>query len=194
VTVTCANPIGYETLVAYWLNEVPPQDEAALEEHLFACAHCSARLEQLAALAAGVRTAAENGRVSLVVSGGFVEAMQRSGLRLREYRLGPGESVNCTIGADDHAVVSRIRAPLAGVKRLDLVLASDRGEQEQRMADIPFDAASGEVIVIPQAAWLKNMPAFTMRMRLIAVGERGDAPIGEYVFDHSPQQGSAAPG
>jgi hypothetical protein len=183
VTVTCANPIGYETLVAYWLNEVPAQDEAALEEHLLACAHCSARLEQLAALAAGVRAAAENGRVSLVVSGGFVEAMQR-----------PGESVNCTIGADDHAVVSRIRAPLAGVKRLDLVLASDRGEQEQRMADIPFDAASGEVIVIPQAAWLKTMPAFTMRMRLIAVGERGDAPIGEYVFDHSPQQGSAAPG
>ena len=55
-----------------------------------------------------------------------------------------------------------------------------------RIADVPFDAATGEVFVIPSAAWLKTMPAFTMRMRLIAVGEAGETQIGEYTFDHSP--------
>src|SRR5215510_9569393 len=126
--MTCKHPIDFETLVAYWLGEVPETREATLEEHLFACAHCSKRLEQFVALAAGVRTVVEEGKVSLVVSGPFVQAMKQAGLRLREYQLEPGGSVNCTIRADDAAVISRLRAPLAGVKRLDLVRARAGGE------------------------------------------------------------------
>jgi hypothetical protein len=183
--VTCGQPIGFETLVAYWLGETPEQPEAVIEEHLFACAYCSARLEQLSAFAAGVRAAVEDGRVSLVVSGRFVEAMKRCGLRLREYRVDPGGSVNCTIAAEDDAVVSHLRAPLAGVKRLDVVRVLG-GVPEQRITDVPFDAAAGEVFMLPPAAWLKTMPAFTMRMRLIDVGEAGETPIGEYVFNHAP--------
>jgi hypothetical protein len=184
--VTCTTPIDVETLVAYWLGEVPEPREAALEEHLFACAGCSQRLETLAALAAGVRAAVADGRVSLVVSAPFVEAMKHAGLKLREYRLDPGGSVNCTIAPADDAVVSRIRAPLAGVKRLDLVRLHDGQAAEARITDVPFDAETGEVLVIPSAAWLKTMPAFTMRMRLIDVGERGERPLGEYTFHHSP--------
>jgi hypothetical protein len=184
--VTCANPIAFETLVAYWLGEMPQAAEATLEEHLFACAPCSGRLEQLAALSEGVRAAVEGGRVSLVVSGRFLDAMKQAGLRLREYRVDPGGSVNCTIRADDHAVVSRIRAPLAGVKRLDVVRVIGGDAREQRVTDVPFDAQTGEVLVIPSAAWLRTMPAFTMRMRLVDVREQGEAPLGEYTFNHSP--------
>jgi hypothetical protein len=184
--MTCKNPIGFETLVAYWLGEVPETREATLEEHVFACAHCSKRLEQFVALAAGVRAAVEGGRVSMVISGRFVEAMKQAGLRLREYQLEPGGSVNCTIRAEDDAVISRIRAPLAGVKRLDVVSVRGGGEPEVRLTDVPFDAEAGEVLMIPSAAWLKAMPAFTMRMRLIDVGEKGETPLGEYTFIHSP--------
>jgi hypothetical protein len=60
------------------------------------------------------------------------------------------------------------------------------GAAEVRLTDVPFDAQTGEVLMIPSAAWLKTMPAFTMRMRLIAVGEAGEKPIGEYLFNHSP--------
>jgi hypothetical protein len=31
------------------------------------------------------------------------------------------------------------------------------------------------------------MPAHTVRMRLIAVGEAVEAPLGEYAFVHTPQ-------
>jgi hypothetical protein len=183
--VTCRDPIAFETLVAYWLGEVPENLEATLEEHLFACAHCSRRLEQLAALAAGVRAVVERGKVSMVVSGRFVAAMKRAGLRLREYQLDPGGSVYCTIRAEDDAVVSRLRAPLAGVKRLDVVRL--RGDHPaERLIDVPFDAEAGEVFVIPSAAWLKTMPAFTMRMRLIDASGQAEAPLGEYTFNHSP--------
>jgi hypothetical protein len=186
MTMTCENPIDLETLVAYWLGEVPEVREGALEAHLFGCAHCTRRLEELAALAAGVRAAVKDGTVSMVVSGAFVEAMKQAGLSLREYRVEPGSSVNCTVGADDDAVISRIRAPLAGVKRLDVVQMLEGGEPESRLADVPFDAETGEVLVVQPTAWLKTMPAFTMRTRLIAVGEAGEQRIGEYTFDHSP--------
>jgi hypothetical protein len=83
-------------------------------------------------------------------------------------------------------VISRLRAPLAGVKRLDVVRVIGTDASEQRITDVPFAASTGEVFVIPPAAWLKSMPAFTMRMRLIDVGEAGERPIGEYTFNHSP--------
>jgi Putative zinc-finger len=182
----CENPIGHETLVAYWLGEMPEKREAMLEEHLFGCAYCTRRLEELAVLASGVRAAVKDGKVSLVVSQSFVEAMKQAGLYVREYRIEPGGSLNCTIRADDDAVISRIRAPLAGVKRLDVVHLRGGGEPEVRIADVPFDAERGEVLMIPSAAWLKTMPAFTMRTRLIAVSEAGEEPIGDYTFNHSP--------
>lgn len=184
--MTCKDPIGFETLVAYWLGEVPEKRAAMLEEHLFGCADCSGQLEELAALAAGVRAAVKDGKVSLVVSDPFVAAMKRAGLSLREYQVDPGGSVNCTIRADDDAVISRLRAPLAGVKRLDLVRMRSGGEPDVRVTDVPFDAETGEVLVIPSAAWLKTMSAFTMRMRLIAVDEAGEQQIGDYTFNHSP--------
>ena len=184
--MTCGNPIGFETLVAYWLGEAPEKHEAMLEEHVFGCAYCTRRLQGLAALAAGVRAAVRDGRVSMVVSAPFVGAMQRAGLRLREYAVEPGGSVNCTIRADDDAVVSHLRAPLAGVTRLDVAQMRSTGEPEVRLADVPFDAEAGEVLVVPSAAWLKAMPAFTMRMRLIAVGEAGEKPLGDYTFNHTP--------
>lgn len=79
-----------------------------------------------------------------------------------------------------------MRAPLTGAKRLDVVRMRGGGTAEVRFSDVPFDAQSGELIVIPSAAWLKTMPAFTMRMRLIAVDDAEDQPIGDYTFNHSP--------
>ena len=92
--------------------------------------------------------------------------------------------MNCTIAAADDAVVSRLRAPLAGVRRLDLVRL--RAGAEDRIEDVPFDAETGEVLVVPSSAWLKTMPAFTMRMRLLAVGDAGERQVGDYTFNHSP--------
>lgn len=185
----CVAPIEFEKLVAYWLGELPEAQAAPIEEHFFGCAHCSRRLEEVAALSAGVRAAVQGGRVHLVMSPAFLETMKRAGMRLREYRVEPGGSVNCTIRAEDDAVVSRMRAPLAGVKRLDVVQRLRVGEAEEtevRLEDVPFDPDSGEVLSVPPAAWVRTMPANTLRTRLIAVGEAGERLVGEYTFVHSP--------
>ena len=185
----CKEPINFEYLVAYWLGELAAGEEEKIEEHLFGCAHCTRRLEWLAALSAGVRAALRAGALGLVVSAPFVEALKRSGMRLREYRLDPGGRVDCTIRADEDAVVSRIRAPLAGVRRLDALQRVEVGgveEREVRLEDVPFDPRSGEFIFIPHPAALKKMPAHRFRVRLVSVGEAGEVPVGEYTFEHSP--------
>ena len=173
----------FPALVDYWFGEA---QEEALEEHLFACAHCTRRLEELAALGAGIRKAFRSGALRAVVSPGFVEGLKREGLKLREYRVTAGGSVNCTIASEDDFVISRLRAPLAGVERVDLIFLGERGEEHATLEDVPFDPAAGEVLVCPSAAALKAMPRQTNRWRLLAVGAGGARTLGEYTFVHTP--------
>ena len=90
-----------------------------------------------------------------VISQPFLEYMKRQGMRIREYRLAPGERVACTIRADDDAVVSRMQVPLAGVKRVDALQSLDLGDgrlQQWRLEDVPFDPKADEVLSLPSAA------------------------------------------
>ncbi len=181
--------ISLEKLIAYWLGELPSAEEAPLEEHLFACESCSARLEELAALAAGIRAAVREGRVAAMISVPFLETLKRQGLRVREYRVPAGGRVDCTLRADDDAVVGRMQAALAGVKRLDALQRVEVGGEkvfEQRLEDVPFDPAAGEVLLLPSSALLRAMPANTARVRLVSVDEAGEREIGEYTFAHTP--------
>src|SRR5262245_52103583 len=134
----CKQPIVFETLVAYWLGEVVPAAEEPLEEHLFACASCSGRLETLGALASGLRTLMREGRAAALITPKFLEALRREGLRIREYRVPPGGSVNCTLLPGEDAVVGRMQVPLAGVKRLDALTRLDVGGEvtEARLEDL----------------------------------------------------------
>jgi anti-sigma factor RsiW len=185
----CATPVEFERLVAYWLGELPAADEATVEEHLFGCATCTQRLETLAALASGVRAVVRGGAVQAAITQPFLEQMKRQGMRIREYRLGPGERVACTIGANDDAVVGRMQAALAGVTRVDALESLDLGDgrvRQSRVEDVPFDAQAGEVLTMPSATALRKLPAHLLRVRLVAVSASGDRPLGEYTFAHTP--------
>jgi len=47
----CQAPLSDATLIDYLVRDLPEDDETnRVEEHLFACADCSARLDQIAAL------------------------------------------------------------------------------------------------------------------------------------------------
>ena len=184
----CKEPIALENLVAYWLGELAAAAEEEVEAHFLGCAHCAGRLEWLAALSEGVRGVVRTGRLGMVVSLPFIEALKAAGFRLREYPVEPGGKVNCTMTAADDAVVSRLRAPLGGVTRVDVVQRVRAGGEdwpEIRLEDVPFDPASGEVLVVQPGA-LRTMPAHTAVMRLVAVGDAGETPIGEYTFSHTP--------
>jgi hypothetical protein len=187
--VRCAEPIEFEALVAYWLGELPAEAAAPVEEHIFGCAQCTRRAEELAALASGIRVVLRNGRIGAVITQPFLEHMQRQGMRIREYRLAPGERVACTIRADDDAVVSRLQVALAGVTRVDALHSLDLGDgrlQQWRVEDLPFDPSAGEVLALPSAEQLRKLPAHIFRVRLVATDASSERTLGEYTFAHTP--------
>jgi len=186
VTQACATPIPFGTLIEYWFGELGADAEERIEEHLLGCAHCSAELEALVELGQGLRAAFENGTIHAVFSAPFVEAMKERGMQLREYSVSPGGSVHCTITAGDDAVIGRLKAPLEGLGRVDVVGTDEAGALLFRFDDVPYDPAAGEVLFCPPASLLKRMPAHTEKIRLLAVGPEGERKIADYTFFHTP--------
>lgn len=182
---TCHTPIEFSALIEYWLGELDEATEGRIDEHLLGCGECSERLGQLVALAGGIRAAFRQGTVRAFVTEAFVQRLAELGVRMREYRVPRNGSVNCTVAPEDELLVARLEAPLAGVSRLDAIshLADAPAEV---FHDIPFDAASGEVVIAPKIARLRAMPSHQHRVRLVAVDARGERVIGDYTFNHTP--------
>jgi hypothetical protein len=174
----CTSPIAPATLLEYWLGELDEAREGQLDEHLLGCGHCSANLQSLLDLAGEVRRAVRTGAVPTVLTAAFVRRFEAEGLRLREYRVPHNGSVYCTVAPDDDLLITRLDAPLAGIERLDL----------ERLHDVPFDTAAGEVVITPRMADIRALPATTLRMRLLAVAPAEERLVGEYTFHHSPHR------
>jgi hypothetical protein len=138
------------------------------------------------ALAEGLGTLARSGSLQVVISDQIVKLAAESGLRVREYAPLPGESVQCTVAADDDLLVARLAADLATASRVDLSWCDPRGVEHQRMADIPIRADAGGVICQQSITWAKASPTASMIARLLAVDEKGDERLlGEYTFHHT---------
>jgi hypothetical protein len=89
--------IPFELLLDYWLHETDAASTEQVDEHLMSCDACGDLLDGLVALGEGVRGAFRSGTVMAVASDAFVRRLDAQGLRLREYRLAPSGSVNCTV-------------------------------------------------------------------------------------------------
>lgn len=184
--MSCPAPISLETLLSYWLGELDDDQEAGMEEHYLGCATCSARLEELTALAAEVRALTRAGGVGFVVSDAFVRRLVEQGRRVREYRVPSNGSVNCTVAPDDDFVIARLEAPLQGAERIDLLLMHHQGDTQVRYEDIPFVAERGEVLLSSRLDVLRALPASTVHLCLIAYDKQGERILGDYRFNHTP--------
>ncbi|MGE5171512.1 MAG: anti-sigma factor family protein [Rudaea sp.] len=180
----CKSPLDDEALVDYWLGELDEDGETPIELHLLGCEECSARLAEIVALGDGIRAALEGGAVRMFVTAAFVRNVARRGLQVREYRVPRNGSVNCSVAPEDELLVAHLEAPLGGVERLDAIAYVD-DEKTDVYHDIPFDAASGEVVAASKIAQVRTLPSHVQRIRLVAVGRDGERVIGDYTFNHT---------
>jgi len=180
----CNDPLETQQLLTYWLNELDERATEATEQHLFACAACSAALERVVALAQGTRELVRQGEIGAVLSPSFVHRMKAAGLRVREYRLEPQTSVNCTVTPDDDLVLAHLHVPLAGVRRLDAVIEDVEAGAQMRLVDLTFNPSDGEVVYLPRTSALRPIQRATQRVRLVATDENGERTLGEYTFNH----------
>ena len=174
------------TLIEYWLGELDAAQEATLEEHLFICDECNARLQQLVDLGRDIRDTVRCGGTGMILTPTFVARLQESGLNVREYRLQPGGSVNCTIAPGDDLVIAHLHAPLDNIGRLDLVGIDETAGVNWRIEDIAFVPDAGDVAVATDTAALRRLNHATLRMELRAMEGTRERVVASYTFNHSP--------
>lgn len=183
MTMGCATPIADERLADYWAHDLPEADGSAIEEHLFSCADCTARLEAVAALAGGVASLARQGRISGIISRALLNRLQRDGVRIRQYTLHPGETVPCAAFPDDDVIVTAMNADLTGRRTVSLTVTGQGGMPLGALDDVPVSESSGGVLWVNPGAFVRSMPSQQLRLTLRS-GD-GTEVIAEYVLDHS---------
>ena len=182
----CSDPIDPAVLADYWLGALPDSHEEAVELHLLDCDECGARLRDVIALAQGVRKLVREGALRMVVSEALVERAAEDGMRVRQYGLPAGGSVQCTVTAEDDLLIARLAANLSGAKRVDLCLCDQRGVEQLRLPDIPFQPGAGSVIFQESVTRAKAAPSETMIARLVTFDETGvERLLAEYTFHHT---------
>ena len=90
----CLKPVDAAILADYWLAALSRSEEEEVEQHLFTCDECGARLRETIALAEAIRNLAREGSLLMVVSDAFIQRVAEEGLRVREYAPPPGGGVN----------------------------------------------------------------------------------------------------
>ena len=181
----CPAPIPDATLLDYWAGDLADGDETnRVEEHLFACGSCSARLSQLVALGGGLATLARQGRISGIVSRSIVNRMQREGVHVRTFSLLPGETVPCAVFPGDDVIVTQLRADFAGVDAVTLSVTGHESAPFRRFDDVPVSGPFAEVIWVTPAALVQQLPSMRLELTLTSAGAAG-TELGRYVLEHS---------
>ena len=181
----CTAPVPDGTLLDYWARDLAEGEETdRVEEHLFACGDCSARLHRLVALGTGLATIVRQGRVSGIVSRTLLNRMQRDGIQVRMYSLLPGETVPCAVFPGDDLVVTALRADFSGVDAVTLVVTGPGDSPMSELYEVPVSGPNGEVLWVTPAARVRQMPSMRLQLKLESAGATR-AELGRYVLEHS---------
>jgi hypothetical protein len=180
----CQAPIPDGTLLDYWARDLGNGEETdSVEEHLFACGDCSARLHRLAALGPGLATLAREGRISGIVSRALLNRMQRDGIHVRMYSLVPGETVPCAVFPGDDVIVTALRADFSGVDAVTLSVTGPEDSPFSQLDNVPVSGPDAEVFWATPAAVVRRMPSMRLELTLASAGATR-AELGRYVLDH----------
>jgi hypothetical protein len=178
-------PTQTQDLLEYWLGELDDAHEQRLDEHVFACAACTERLTAMVDLGAAIRRVFVHGNLNIVLPEPFIQRVKAAGLRVREYTLQPGGSVDCTVTPDDDLVVSYLRAPLRDVRRLDLLI-DDTTAGKLRANDVAFDPSAEGLVAVTSTLFLRTLRRSTQRVQLVAVEGVHERVLADYTFNHYP--------
>ncbi len=167
-----------ETVAAWLLSDLPPDEAERFEEHYFGCDSCfqhALRIEQLAKrLATRLPPLLTKERHAALESGG----------RLETVHVAPGQSASLRLSRQNALGVWIMHAELDGVARVDLEARSADGRVLFAYSDVPFDAERGQVLLACQLHYraLPMDPKLFVHLR--ADDAAGGRELGQYILDH----------
>jgi hypothetical protein len=184
MTPRCDTPLSDDDLLDYWTHAVAAAGAGPIEEHLFSCAECSARLEAMASMGSGLAALVRGGRISGIVSRSLLNRLQRDGVHVRLYTLSPGERVPCAAFPGDDLLVVSMRADFAGSQAVTLSVTDSDDAVINRMADVPVAGTDVEIFWATPGETVRRMPS--ARLRLTITSQAPDAAVlAAYELDHT---------
>lgn len=170
----------FETLVALWSGDLPEAEAAEVDEHLFACDACAATSHRLCGLVAGLREV-----IPPVISHARRDRMAASGTRIRLTTCVAGGKATAVFGREVDLLVHALRADLSGAEQVDLEVVGTDGVRLVSLEHVPFDPASGEVLIACQRHYQAlhagdSQPIF--RLHVVEGGTRRH--LADYLVHH----------
>jgi anti-sigma factor RsiW len=182
VTAPGCGRIALADLTDYVAGELPEDHAAAIEEHLFSCAECSARAAELDAIVRAIGSAVRSAEVGGFVTDAVLNRLAREGVRVRSFTLSPGAIVHCAVWDDDEVMVLRLRADFGGAS--EVTLSQRVAGKETVRATGEVTSSHGEVIHVLPAAWLRQLPVVEVEVLLTTHENGEERPIGSYTLLH----------
>jgi hypothetical protein len=181
MTSTCATPLSDEQLIAYWAGDLDDDASATVEDHLFSCLACTAACERIAAIAETIREL-----IPPIVSRDQVARLQAKGLHVVENRVAPGQRKACVFRPGTDILLHVLHGlDLGRIDTVDVIVSDeDSGTIFFEAQGVPFDRASGEVLVACQRHFSSFPPnvVFDVRTRDSSGAERSTLFAIPHVF------------
>lgn len=180
----CDANLPLEALVDYWADHGATDE--SLEEHIYACDACSARLAWIAAVGEVMPAVLERrGGRRMTLTAQAIDHLARRGVRLRHYHFPADREIACTVALDDDLVVSWIPVDLADDEELAGVMVGPDDVELLRFHDAAVDRDRNMLILAGPAEQILRLPDIRLRLRLTATGPRGLRDLGEYIYNHT---------
>jgi hypothetical protein len=173
--------IAFERLAMLALGELPDAEAAEVEDHVLGCDECAARLERLVDLGQSISALARAGSGGMLAGRELVALLDREGLVTRKYAMPAGGQIACAVDARDIYSAIHLTLDTRGARRVDLLY--DSPIAGYRIEDVPFDA--GGVTFVQPGDYLRTLPTQRSTIRLVAVEDAGERPLGEFVLNHT---------
>lgn len=145
--MSCTTPLLWETLVAYWADDLPAAELDATEQHLMACGACNAAAERVAQLTHSLRAL-----LPPLLSPERLEALRQSGLRVHDNPMQPGERRQVVFPTGVDILLHRLGGlDLTDAERVRFRLSDERtGSSLVELPEVPFDRGRGELLLACQ--------------------------------------------
>jgi anti-sigma factor RsiW len=174
--------IGLADLTDYADGELPEAETAAIEEHLFSCTECAARVAEFDALVRAIQPAVRSAEIGGFVTNAVLNRLSRDGARVRTFTLSPGAIVPCAVWDDDELMAMRMRGDFRGASEFTMTQRISGTEVIRATGQVA--SSHGEIIYVVPAAWVRQLPVVEVEVLLTAHEGGAERPIGSYTLMH----------
>ena len=178
--MSCGAPIDDARLVAYWANDLPPDEQATVEEHLFACDGCFQAAERIAKVAQAFRAS-----LPPIISAADLAALRAQEVRHVENTFVAGQRQPVVFAPGIDMLIHHLGGlDLADAERVEVIVRNESGAvvmTEEPFA--PFDRERGEVLIACQ----RHFSAFPRDVAIDVRVHRPSAPpqLATYFIPHT---------